>query len=101
MTSHTGGAPGIFPNGAKVLLIAPPPYHPAIDTMPDAPAYGLYRESLQFAERFRGIADTLGTAYLDAGAFAESSAVDGVHLTAESHRRLGLAVADKLRELLG
>lgn len=97
---HVGMAGAIFPKEAKILLIAPMPYHPVIDTMPDAPAYGKYRDSLRFAEKFRGIADEFGTEYLDAAQYAESSEVDGVHLTAESHKRLGFAVAEKIREIL-
>lgn len=40
-----------------------------------------------------------GAAFLDAGALIEADELDGVHLSAESHGRLGRAVAAKVREI--
>ena len=37
---------------------------------------------------------------LDAGAVIVSSDLDGIHFEAEEHRKLGLAAAERVRELL-
>ena len=39
--------------------------------------------------------------FFDAATVAVPSKVDGVHMEPESHRALGLALADKVREILG
>jgi hypothetical protein len=39
-------------------------------------------------------------AFLDAGSVISSSDVDGIHLEAPEHERLGLAVAEQVRPLL-
>ena len=90
---------GIFRNGPKVLMIAPMPYHPCIDSMPNAPACGKYQDSLRFAECFRPVAEQYGAAFLDAGQLVQPSPLDGVHLTPEGHRVLGRAVAEKIKEI--
>ena len=41
-----------------------------------------------------------GVEYLNAGDYAEASPVDCVHYTPEAHRNLGLAIAQKVREIL-
>jgi hypothetical protein len=40
-------------------------------------------------------------AFLDAGDVVEASAVDGIHLDSESHRRLGLEVAKAVKGMFG
>lgn len=94
-----GGDRRIFRDGAKVLLIAPMPYHPVVDTMPDSPDCGKYRPSLDFARCFRPVAEKYGVAFLDAGQYAGSSELDGIHLTPEGHRALGTAIAEKIKEM--
>ena len=51
------------------------------------------------AAEFQHKAGEYGCAFLDAADFAEVSPVDGVHLTAEGHKKLGPAVADKIRKM--
>ena len=59
------------------------------------------QESLRLASQFQTAARLKGVAFLDAGTVIESSPLDGVHLDAEAHERLGRAVAGRARELLG
>ncbi|WP_238366678.1 SGNH/GDSL hydrolase family protein [Mesobacterium pallidum] len=44
------------------------------------------------------IAKSHGTHYLDASAIIETDPLDGVHYSAEAHKTLGIAVADKIKE---
>jgi hypothetical protein len=43
----------------------------------------------------------MGCAFMDTGAVIVSSPLDGIHFEAGEHRKLGQAVAVKVRELLG
>jgi hypothetical protein len=40
-----------------------------------------------------------GAEYLIAGSVVSTDGVDGLHLTAESERKLGLAIAGKVKEM--
>ena len=91
----------VFPGGVRVLVIAPIRLHPGIDAQTGSSLKGRYRESCRCSEAFRRAAEASGAEYLDAAAVAEPSDVDFVHMSAESHRALGLAVAEKLRGLPG
>lgn len=91
--------PGATP--PKVLLIAPP-------ALAEPTAKSVYwgfakarATSLELAEQYRMAATLKGVGFLDAGSVAEASPLDGVHLDAATHARLGRAVAAKVREVLG
>jgi lysophospholipase L1-like esterase len=84
----------------QVLLIAPPPILPVPDFF--APMFvGAQEKSKGFPEQFRWVAEDLGCPFLDASEVIQPSTVDGIHCTEEQHARLGKAVAQKVRELLG
>jgi len=87
----------IFPNGAKVLLIAPPPLHKNYDKESGQP--GKYQESLRFPEVVKRVADDLGIYYLDGSKYAEVGEID-CHMTEKGHKQLGTAVAEMVREIL-
>ena len=53
------------------------------------------------ADAYREVAASLECAYLDAGAVASPSPVDGVHLDAGAHGALGDAIAEVVPGLLG
>ncbi|MBQ8815131.1 MAG: hypothetical protein IJZ85_11640 [Lachnospiraceae bacterium] len=89
----------IFPNGQpKVLLLSPirvnekVPGHPKFEQKSE--------ESLLFARYLSAVAERQETDYLDASLYAEPSDIDGLHMTADSHRRLGVAVAEKIKSIL-
>ena len=88
----------IFRDDVKILIVAPAPVHPDYDRMFNAEYYA---DSCRLAERYREMAQENGVEYLNAGDYAEASPVDCVHYTPESHRDLGLAIAQKVREILG
>ena len=87
----------IFRGDVKILIVAPAPVHPDYDRMFNA---DYYADSCRLAERYQEMAQENGVEYLKAGDYAEASPVDCVHYTPESHRNLGLAIAQKVREML-
>jgi len=93
----------VFPNGVKILVVSPILLHPDVDTdaQRNSSVYGKYAESCIFAEHFKRIADAQGVEFFDAAPVAPVSHVDCVHMPPESHKALGLALAEKVKEILG
>jgi lysophospholipase L1-like esterase len=93
-----GGAPA-------VLVVVPPPFAPLsawdMNESPDASA-----ESERLSQAFVDAAatyaeDGVDVPLLDLRDHVTSSPVDGIHFEADGHRAIGLAIAGRLRELLG
>ncbi|MGQ9500504.1 MAG: SGNH/GDSL hydrolase family protein [Anaerolineae bacterium] len=83
----------------QVLLIAPPPVAQLSEF---AEMFeGAAEKSRRLAQHYQVIAAQYGCAFLDAGAVIVSSDVDGIHFDPPEHRKLGLAVAQRVKELLG
>jgi lysophospholipase L1-like esterase len=87
-----GGSP-------QVLLVCPPPLIQL--TQIDDDFVGGPEKSRELAPHYEAIAEARACAFLDAGAHITSSDVDGIHLEADQHERLGRVVAERARELLG
>jgi lysophospholipase L1-like esterase len=88
------------PGGADpaILLCAPARivYSPAF-----ADEFGGAEDtSAQLAEAYSQIARQQGVGFLDAGEYAESSPVDGIHWSADSHARFGRGAAEAVRSVL-
>jgi len=83
-----------------ILLIAPPPI-----VNPRGPLAakftGAADKSAGLADAYRGVASELGCHFFDAGSITPASAVDGIHLDADQHERLGRALAAVVAELPG
>lgn len=90
---HSGAGP--VSSAPAVLLLAPPPIgSPAGKTEALDSAV---TQSHFFAERYASIAADFGCAFLNAGEIVRSSEIDGSHLDASEHKKLGLAVAKRVR----
>ena len=90
-----------FPSGLKLLIVSPIPLHPDIAILrPDSSLRNGYRESLRYPALYAQAAQAHGAWFLDAAKIARPSAVDGVHMDAESHLAVGRAAAGKIREIL-
>ena len=88
----SGGAP-------QVLLMAPPVVARLTDyaeMFEDAQA-----KSMKFAEHYARVARRYGCHFLDTSEVIVSSDLDGIHLEADQHRKLGQTVAARVREILG
>lgn len=95
LNSHFG------PNGAapQVLLIAPP-------RLGHLTAFkelwqGGDEKSAGLSAHYQNFANLLGCDFMDAASIISASDIDGIHFEAPEHRLLGLAVAQKVRDLLG
>jgi len=82
-----------------VLIMAPPMVEePRGDMEPKfrgAPA-----KCAGLSDAYRAAAERLGCPFFDAGAVVDASRVDGVHLDADAHVRLGEALAGVVEPLL-
>ena len=93
------------PGGAapEVLLVCPPPVGPFENNWRPE----LWRtvradeKSRALPREFARVASALGVPWLDAGMVATTSPLDGWHLEASQHELLGVAVAARVREILG
>jgi lysophospholipase L1-like esterase len=91
------------PEGAapKVLLVCPPPVGPFDNNWRPELWAGADVKSRALAQEFARVASALGVPWLDAGRVVSTSPLDGWHLEATQHGLLGVAVAARVRELLG
>ncbi len=87
-----GGAP-------KVLLIAPPPLGRLTEL--SETFEGGETKSRRLAELYQRVASSYGCEFLDAGNVIVSSDLDGVHFETSEHQKLGRAVAEVVRKMLG
>lgn len=62
---------------------------------------GAEGKSQGLAAQYRRVAGSHGGGILDAGEVVVASDIDGIHLEAEEHRKLGTAAAVRVREMLG
>ncbi len=84
----------------KVLVISPIHLHPDVYKLgEDSAVSNKYEESVKFARLYKKVADARGVEFLDASEYAQASSADYVHMDAESHRRLGEAVAAKIKQM--
>ena len=93
----------IFADGmgkSRILLVAPIRVHPIADEIdPIKRRHNYVKESELFSELYEKVARETGCSFLDAAEYAEPSTVDALHMTRESHERLGVAIAQKIREI--
>ena len=85
----------------KVILAAPPPLGPVSNGAFREMFYGSEEKSKRLGVCYKIVAATLGVEYLDAGAVAKSSDMDGIHLDADQHELLGKAMASAVKRVIG
>lgn len=86
-----------------VLVLSPIEVAEGIETLPFCELLGgssAVRRSREFPVYFREMANRNGCGFLAASDYAKPCALDGLHLDAEGHRRLGEAVAEKILEMM-
>lgn len=82
----------------KVLLMAPPPV--ARLTEFAEMFAGAEAKSRQFSAYYRQVAQEYGCEFLDTAEVIVSSELDGIHFEASEHKKLGQAVAARVRKIL-
>ena len=85
----------------QILIVSPPPIVETAD--PDFAALyaGAREQSAMLASFYADLADETGVGFFDAGAVAQSSSVDGVHLDAANTAAIGRGIAPIARLMLG
>jgi lysophospholipase L1-like esterase len=94
-----GSEAGRHGTAPPVLLLAPPPTTMLTDFREMFEGAGAKSE--RFGVHYRRVAQERGCHFLDVGGVVDSSELDGIHLEAEEHHKLGRALADAVREILG
>lgn len=91
----TAGPDGLAP---EVLLVSPAPLAKLtwLTEMFEAGS----AKSQKFASEYARVAKAYGVHFFDAGSVISSSDDDGIHLDAEAHQTLGLALAGEVRRIL-
>jgi lysophospholipase L1-like esterase len=103
IVAQTKGGVGTTYPAPKVLVVSPPPLgnvQPADRADRFGGAEGVAKIKALPA-LYEAIAKSAGAEFLDAGKFTPTEGVDGVHLTPDNHKALGLGVAKKVKEILG
>lgn len=81
----------------RILLMCPPPVG-KLSEFADA-FIGSEKKSRDFGKYYKAVAQQFGCDYLDTSDYIVSSDIDGIHFEASEHRKLGLAVAGKIKSM--
>jgi lysophospholipase L1-like esterase len=97
-----GGGLGTTYKSPRVLLICPPPLSPKIEQGPVFAEMfkGGLEKTNELSKLYEGMARLGGAEFFDAGSVITTDGADGLHLTAESEKKLGTAVAAKVKEIM-
>jgi lysophospholipase L1-like esterase len=85
----------------EILIVSPPPICETADPVFSALFKGGVEQSDMLASLYRDLADELGCGFFDAGSVAETSPIDGVHLTTDNTRAIGRGLEPIVRMMLG
>ena len=101
VNSIKGGIGTSYPS-PKVLLICPAPLDPKIEQGPVFREMfkGGLEKSKQLPELYKSVAQQGGAAFFDAGTVVNTDGADGLHLSADAQKKLGQALAPKVKELM-
>ncbi|RKY01575.1 MAG: hydrolase [Spirochaetes bacterium] len=83
----------------ELLVIAPPPLG-KLTEFAEMFQFGT-EKSKTLAIHYSNICKEKGCHFLDAGTVIKSSDIDGIHLEAEEHKKLGRAVAKAVKRIIG
>lgn len=91
---------GLAAKPPRLLLMCPPTVGP-LSHLPDLEAKltNAQARSQQLPKHYEAVAAALGCAYLNTQEIITPSPVDGIHLDAAAHQKLGQAVAAKIKAL--
>lgn len=96
------GTEPVFREQSKLLLVSP--IHLSSQVMERRPEIHMadkYEESLKLASYTKLLAEEIGAYWMDGAEFARAEEEDCLHMDAENHEKLGLAIAKKVKAILG
>ncbi len=92
---------GIFKDKRRIIVVSPIQVWEGIETLgTDSDLTHAHQESTLFPQAFRKALADFPVMLIDAQQFAVPSHKDGVHMEAESHHALGVAVAEAVRAIM-
>lgn len=86
---------------APEVVLVSPPLATALSEEMALYCQGNPEKTNEFAEHYRRIADAQKCRFLDAAKVVCPSTIDGIHLDAQAHRRLGTAIAEIVGKITG
>ncbi len=92
-----GGVATVYP-APKILLLAPPPLGTSFHN--PAEWAGAYEKSLELGSALKTATAAADLPFLNAGEIIATEGIDGIHLTAEAHLKLGEAAAKEVSLIL-
>lgn len=96
----TRGASNIWRDDPRVLLVSP-----IIRNKKDSPGCDIEerrnKESILVSAITKELASLFDVFYLDAATISSPSSIDGLHMDEENHRKLGLSIAQAIKEIFG
>jgi lysophospholipase L1-like esterase len=81
----------------KLLLLAPPPVGELTEFAESF--IGAQEKSVRLGELFRQVSENYGCHFLDTSQLIQSCFEDGIHLSQESHRKLGRVGAGRVKQI--
>ncbi len=91
----------IFKDKRRIIVVSPIQVWEGIETLgTDSDLTNAHQESTLFPQAFRKALADFPVMLIDAQQFAVPSHKDGVHMEAESHHALGVAVAEAVRAIM-
>src|SRR4051794_19490613 len=97
-----GGGIGTAYPSPKVLLVLPAALKHAIEKGPGFSEMfkGGLGKSKQLPKLYEGVAQLGGVAFFDANTVISTDGIDGLHLSADAEKKLGTAIAAKVRDIM-
>lgn len=99
--ASAGGVGTSYP-APQTLVVAPPPLgemgHPWFAEIFDDESR---RKSAELSAKYRALADFMKVHSFDAGSVITTEGCDGIHFTEQNNHDLGVALVEKVREILG
>lgn len=96
----SGGGVGTIYPAPKALIVSPPPLaelpHPWFQAMFE----GGREKTIELAKQYRSLAAFMKIDFFDAGSVISTDGVDGIHFDAKNNADLGIALAEKVVEIL-
>ncbi|WP_051328942.1 SGNH/GDSL hydrolase family protein [Geminicoccus roseus] len=99
IVQDTGGGVGTSYPAPKVLVLAPPPLGELSPQAFQDLFAGGPEKSRRLGELYEPVARAGGAEFLDIGQVTPTDGVDGIHFTKEAQRKIGMAVADKVKAI--
>jgi lysophospholipase L1-like esterase len=96
----SGGGVGTTYPAPEVLVVAPPPLAPMPHPWFQLIFEGAQEKSARVAAAYGALASFVKVPFFDAGSVISTDGVDGIHFTERNNHDLGVALGDRIREIL-